>query len=116
MVRLAADENFHRPTLIALRRHKPDIDVVIAQNIGLAGLVDPLVLEWSARENRVVLTHDVSTMPEFAWERVRLGQPMSGVIVVSDQLSVGRAVADLLLLIECNRDDEWDGRVYYVPL
>jgi hypothetical protein len=34
---------------------------------------DPDVLEWAAREGRILLTHDVNTMLGHAWDRVRLG-------------------------------------------
>jgi hypothetical protein len=61
------------------------------------------------RENRVVLTHDVSTMAPFAYERVRRGDPMPGVFVVEQELPIGQAIGDLLILAECSESGEWEG-------
>jgi hypothetical protein len=43
------------------------------------------------------------------------GQPMSGVIAVSSRYPIGRAVEDILLLLECTFDEEWTDRVFFVP-
>lgn len=59
MLRFAADENFNNDIVRGLRRRKPNLDVVRVQEAGLSGAVDPDVLEWAAREGRVLLTHDV---------------------------------------------------------
>lgn len=41
---------------------------------------------------------------------------MGSVIAVAGQCQIGRAVEDLLLLLECTTDDEWIGRVFFVPM
>ena len=40
---------------------------------------------------------------------------MSGVIAVSSRYPIGRAVEDILLLLECTFDEEWTDRVFFVP-
>ena len=70
MLRFAADENFNNDIVRGLRRRKPELDIVRVQEAGLSGAVDPDVLEWAAREGRVLLTHDVATMTRHAYERV----------------------------------------------
>ena len=115
MVRLAADENFRRPIVEGLLRRRPDLDLVFVQTGGPAGEADPIVLEWAGREGRVLLTHDRKTMPRYAYERMAGGQPMSGVIAVSSRYPIGRAVEDILLLLECTFDEEWTDRVFFVP-
>lgn len=52
-----------------LRRH-PTIDIVRAQDVDLAGVSDPMLLAWAAEEHRILLTHDISTMPGFVCARV----------------------------------------------
>ena len=69
-----------------------------------------------ARENRVLLTHDVATMTAYAWQRVEAGKPMPGVFEVSRAVPVGRAIEDILLLTECSLENEWSGQVRYLPL
>src|SRR2546425_3354973 len=38
-----------------------------------------IVLHWAAERGRILLTHDVSTMTAFAYDRVRSGQRMPGI-------------------------------------
>ncbi len=70
MLLLLADENFNNDIVRGLSRRKPDIDILRLQDIGLSGASDPTVLEWAAKENRVLLTHDVTTITKHAYERV----------------------------------------------
>jgi hypothetical protein len=116
MLRLAADENFNNDILRGLLRRQPELDIIRIQDVGLAGADDPTVLESAAQEGRVLLTHDVSTITKYAYERVRAGQPMPGVFEVSRAVPVGRAVEDILLLAECSLDTEWEGQIRYLPL
>jgi hypothetical protein len=116
MVRLLADENFNNDILRGLRRRNPEIDIVRVQDVGLARADDPTVLAWAAAEGRIVVTHDRRTLATFAYDRVRAGLPMPGVIEVSRYLPIGQAIEELLLLVVATRDDEWDGQVRYLPL
>ncbi|MBI2924229.1 MAG: DUF5615 family PIN-like protein [Verrucomicrobia bacterium] len=116
MIRLAVDENFNNDVLRGLRRRKPDLDLVRVQDVGLSGADDPTVLEWAARENRVLLSQDVRTMTQHAYDRVRAGQRMPGVFEVSRSVSMGTAIEDILLVAECSREGEFEGQVRYLPL
>jgi hypothetical protein len=116
MLRLAADENFNNNIVRGLLRREPELDITRIQDVGLSGADDPTVLEWAAQERRVLLTHDVSTISKYAYERVRAGQPMPGVFEVSRAVPIGRAIEDILLLAECSLDGEWEGQVHYLPL
>ena len=100
MLRLAADETFNGDIVRAVLRRKPEVDIVRVQDVGLSGADDPAVLEWAAREGRVLLTHDVRTMTRHAYERV----------------PVGSAIEDVLLLAELSLEGEWEGQVRYLPL
>jgi predicted nuclease of predicted toxin-antitoxin system len=65
-MRLAADENFNNDIVRGLLRRKPDLDIIRIQEAGLSGATDPVVLEWAAAENRLLLTHDVTTITRHA--------------------------------------------------
>ena len=80
MIRWLADENFNNDILRALVRRCPEVDVVRAQDVGLNGADDPALLAWAAQEDRVTLTHDVTTLTAHAYARVNADQPMPGVI------------------------------------
>jgi hypothetical protein len=89
---------------------------VRVQDVGLTGADDAAILRWAAQEGRVVITHDVSTMTHYAYERARAGEAMPGVFEVSRSVSVAQAIEDLLLLAECSLEGEWEGQVRYLPL
>jgi hypothetical protein len=115
-MRLVADENFNNDILRGLLRRRPGLDIVRIQDVGMLGAEDPDVLEWAAREGRVLLTHDVSTITRYAYERIQSGQPMPGVFEISPAVPIGVAIEDLLLLAECSLEGEWEGQVRYLPL
>lgn len=116
MLRFAADENFNNDIVRGLLRRKPDLDIVRVQDAGLSGADDSTVLEWTAKEERILLTHDVSTITRYAYERIQSGKPMPGIFEVSRNLTVGNVIEDILLLAEYSLDDEWSGQVRYLPL
>jgi len=115
-MRWAADENLNNGIIRGLLRRRPDVDIVRIQDAGLSGADDPTVLEWAAREGRVLLTHDVSTITHFAYERVRSHEPMPGVFEISRSLPVGAVIEDLLLLTDGSLKNEWEGQIRYLPL
>ena|SRR5215216_3401030 len=116
MLLLVADENFNNDIVRGLLRKNPQLDIIRIQDVGLRGADDPAILEWAAKEDRVVLTHDAATMAYYAYERVRAGLSMPGVVEVADDLPIGRVVNDILLLAEYSVKDEWEGQVVYLPL
>lgn len=116
MVRWLADENFNNNILRALFRENRDIDIVRAQDVGLAGVDDDKLLAWAASQNRILLTHDVSTITAHAYRRIMKGDPMPGVFEVGPHVSVRTAAEDILLLAECSIEGEWESQVRYIPL
>jgi predicted nuclease of predicted toxin-antitoxin system len=116
MLKLLADQNFNEDILRGLLLRNPELDIVRVRDVGLSEVDDPTILEWASQKNRILLTHDVNTVPKFAYERLAAGQPMSGVIEVSFAVSVGQVIEDILLIVECSSEDEWKGRVEYLPL
>jgi hypothetical protein len=113
---LLADENFSGDLVRGLLRQCPDLDLIRVQDTEVAGSPDPHVLAWAAQAGRVILTHDVNTLPGFAYERVRAGLPMPGVIEVSRSTPAGEAIEDILLLAECAAPEEVVDQVRYAPL
>jgi hypothetical protein len=115
-LRWLADENFNNDILRALFRRNPGIDVVRAQDAGLTSADDEALLAWAAEHDRVLPTHDVSTITAHAYRRVMKGEPMPGVFEVSCDLWIRAAVDDIPLLTECSSPGEWEGQIRYLPL
>jgi len=116
MLTLLIDENLNHRILRGLLRSVPHLDYVLVASAGLKGADDPAVLALAAGQNRVFVTHDLRTVPKHAYERVEAGLPLAGVIAVPDDLPIGRAIEDLILLIECANASELKSLVIYLPL
>jgi len=82
MLQLVADENFNNNIVRGVLRQKADVDIVRIQDVGLSQADDPTILEWAAQQDRVLLTHDVSTITKYAYKRIEAGQAMPGVFEV----------------------------------
>lgn len=67
-------------------------------------------------EGRILITHDVKTMSDFAYDRVRDGKPMPGVFEVSRRLPHGQVIEEIVLLAEYSLEGEWEGQVRYFPI
>jgi hypothetical protein len=115
-VRFLVDENFNNNLVRGLLRRNPGTDLVRVQDLGLRGATDETVLVRAASEGRVVLTHDVATLIACAYERVRAGHAMPGVIAVSQTLPVGQVIEDLVLVVRCSGAEDWTNQVRYLPL
>ncbi len=116
MLRLATDENFNNHILRGLLRRKPDLDIVRVQDAGLMGKGDAEVLEWAAREGRILLTYDVTTMKQYVEEHIIAGLPMPGVFEIHERTPIGLAIEEILLIAECSFAGEWEGQVKFLPL
>jgi hypothetical protein len=116
VLRYLADENFDNNILHGCLRRLPTLDLLRVQDADLASADDPTILEWAAGEGRILLTHDVRSMDVFAYERIGQGLPMPGVFVASQSLPVGLVIEELIILAECSREGEWEGRVLHLPL
>jgi Domain of unknown function (DUF5615) len=114
--RLLADENFNGRILRALRRRLPEVDIVRAQDTPLYGADDPALLQFAADEARVVLTHDVETLVGYAWDRVRAGMAMPGVIAASTRSPIGQVIEDLEILLLASPPEEIEGQIRFLPL
>lgn len=116
MLRFLADEDLNNRIVRGLLRRNPAVDIIRVQDTHLGGAADQTVLDWADQNNRVLLTHDVSTMTKHAFARVRSGLSIAGIIEVPQSLPVGQAIDDLMLYAMACTPDEMVNRVEYLPL
>jgi len=114
--RFVTDEDFDNRILRGLLRRLPDLDIVRIQDVGLAGAHDQAILAWADEEQRILLTHDLKTMPHHAQTRLYEGKPIAGVIWLAQSMAIGAAIEDILTIVEATALEEWHNRIEYLPL
>ena len=116
MLRLLIDENLDHRIMRGLRLQISQLDSLSVQEINLRGTKDPLLLDWAAENQRILVTHDINTIPKYAYEKIAAGEPMTGVIVIPDDLAIGTAIDELALIVECCDARELENQVRYLPI
>jgi len=95
---------------------EPSVEFVCAQDVGLTGCDDEAAPAYAAENGFLVVSHDLSTMPPAAYERLATGKAMYG-LLLADQGKPTRAIIESLLLIWSASDaEEHNGIVKYLPL
>ena len=116
MIAFLADENFHGPIIEGVLRVLPTFDVIRAQDTVIYGADDPTLLEFATQSNRLLLSHDASTLIGFASDRIRSGTSTCGIIEVHRKASIQVVIEDLVMIAECLAPGEWDNLLKYLPL
>ena len=116
MLRLLIDENFNQRILRGLRLRIPALDYVIVQETAMQGMQDPPLLREAAVLHRILVTHDLKTVPRHAYARVTAGEPMPGIIAVPDDLPIGQAIEQLYIVVEYAEENDLENQVLYRPL
>ena len=114
-IRFQADADLNQIIVSAVLRRVPAIDFRTAAVAGLAGLADPEVLARAAREGRILVTHDQTTMPRHFGEFVR-AQRSPGLVVVPQHLAPRQVVDDLILIWTATEAGEWIDRLAFLPI
>lgn len=113
-IKFQADNDLNGHILRALLRFKPEIDFQTALAIGLHRSVpDDQVLALAATAGRVLVSHDLKTMPEH-FAAFIINQTSPGLILVSQKLSIKQAAEELLLVWEASEAEEYVNRIYRI--
>ena len=113
--RFQADVNLHQLILRAVCHREPALNFHTAEAAGLGGLLDPEVLARPADAGRVLVTHDLQTMPRHFAEFITARQS-AGLLLIPQSLPIAAAVDDLLLLWSTMETEEWINLRWYLPL
>lgn len=114
-MRFQADADLNQIIGTAIVRRVPEIDFTTATAGGLEGLSDLDVLALAAREGRILVTHDQTTMPTHFGEFIR-STPSPGLIVVPQTLPAREVVDALILFWAAAQPEEWVNRIVYLPI
>ena len=113
--RFLADADFNQKIILGLLRREPTIDFQTASQGDVIGRPDPEVLAIAARGNRILISHDRGTMPTH-FTRFTATQSSPGLILVSQEINIGPAIKDLLLIWAASTLAEWRDKIGFVPL
>jgi len=98
-----------------LRRREPTLDFQDARGGHVIGLPDRDVLAIAAEMGRILVSHDRRTMPaHFAQFSTTRHSP--GLIIVDQELDIGRSIEELLLIWAATDIAEWRDKIGYVPI
>jgi predicted nuclease of predicted toxin-antitoxin system len=67
VIAFLVDQNFNDHVVAGMSRRNVSIEFTYVRDVGLAAALDPVVLEWAARHDLILLTHDRKTVPSFAY-------------------------------------------------
>jgi hypothetical protein len=115
-VRFLADADLNKAIVSGVLRREPAIDFLTAHAAGLRKMKDPEVLALAARQQRVLVSHDVGTMPTHFKIFRNSGQRSAGVFLMPQALDIGTAIEELLLIWLASEASEWENRLEWLPL
>lgn len=116
MLAFLADENFKRAIIKGLQRLEPDIDILRVQDTGIAEADDDVVLDFALQQNRVLITHDIKTIPPLVKQLQIAGQVTPGVVLIGQHVSIKTAIVDLHIIAYCTNLSEWFNKTQFLPL
>ena len=112
--RLLADADLKRSILTGFLRRNPAISFKRAEEVPLEGLADPLVLAIAATEDRVLVSHDIKTLPSHFRLFIRRRRS-PGLILIAQQLAIGTAIEKLLLICGAGEPGYLETRICLLP-
>jgi hypothetical protein len=113
-LRFQADADLKRSIVLGLQRYSKEVDFQTAEASRLAGLEDILVLELAAKQNRVLVSHDQSTM-EIHFRRFVRDNSSPGLILIPQRVPIGSALNGLQLIWEILEPVDIENRICLLP-
>ena len=119
-LRYLLDEHLRGPLWRSIKRHNasggPPLDAVRVGDIPDVplGAGDPEILTWAAREQRILVTSDKSTMAMHLSNFLAAGRHSPGLFMVSPKMSLHDVLAYLVLAAYASDPAEWSDRIQYL--
>jgi hypothetical protein len=87
----------------------------LPQGIIPHGMKDPQVLAVAAYLGRILVTHDVRTMPKHFGEFI-IGNDSFGMILIPSPMPIRNAIEEILLVWHVTEAEEWTNLFRRMPL
>lgn len=116
MHRLLIDNDFRAPIVEALTRELGDLDIVTLREAGLERSPDDAVLRFACAQRRILLSHDVRTMPQAVYSLTIEEELTPRVLLVPQRTAIARAAEETALVLAAGNDVDWQNGVVRLPL
>jgi hypothetical protein len=114
--RFLADNDLNEHIIDGVLRREPALEFVRVRDVGMSERPDPEVLAVAAAQNFLLVSHDVNTMPGYAYSRVAAGEAMPGLLMVHQFQPIGQVIDSLLLIWSASEAEDWKDQVHFLPL
>jgi Domain of unknown function (DUF5615) len=109
-----ADADLDEDIIWGVKRVEPMIDFQTADEAGIRGLDDSIVLMTAASENRILISHDRRTMPRHFADFIQM-QTSPGVFVISQGSRISKVIDDIILVWFASEPQDWVNTISDLP-
>jgi predicted nuclease of predicted toxin-antitoxin system len=96
--RFLADNDLNDAIVVGVRRREPAAEFARLRELGLATWSDAEVLDFAARQNWIVVSHDVNTMRAAVYARLAAGLPVHGLLLAHQRTLISAIIESLVLI------------------
>ena len=113
--RFLADADLNQAIVDGVRLREPALDFLSAVEAGLEGMSDRAVLDLATNQDRVLVSHDASTMPVHFARFLNAGKRSPGVFLVPQDAVVRDVIDAILLVWSASSPADWANQIHHLP-
>jgi len=121
VLRFLLDEHLRGPLWLAIQRHNAKgrlpIEAIRVGDIAElpVGSDDVAILEWASRDNRILISEDVHTMPIYLAQHCAVGRASPGIIMLRTGWSLAEIVDVLELVAHAGQAVDYENTITFLP-
>jgi hypothetical protein len=117
-IRYLLDENVNPILRSALLSRDANLTVWQVGMLGAPklGTPDAQILIWCEENEFILVTKNRKSMPVHLEEHLALGRHASGILTLSENMSVGETVDELILIASASELEEYQDLILYLPI
>jgi hypothetical protein len=113
--RYLADHDLNEHIIAGVLRSELAIEFLRVRDLGMSKWSDAEILEHAARNELIVVSHDVNTMPASAYARIAHGRSVCGLFMAPQMSPVKPVIESLILAWAGSELEEWKDQVIFLP-
>lgn len=112
------DENVDPAYPSQIRRRNPDLVLLAVGELTAPakGTLDPEILIWCEIHNFILVTNNRRSMPVHLTDHLEQNCHIPGIFILNTKLTIGQNIEILLLIYEASFDNEYQDRIYNLPV